>query len=804
MPTVPRYDGQQLQPAGPPAAGLQTLVTPESLGGGAAQGLARAGQAAVSGAMAAHREQQREQEQANQTVVGQSQVSLLEAEQDLLWNPEQGLMFKQGRAAFEQREKVFEKFRKRASEIRDGLANDAQRDAFDQIRAREELDFRRKVERHVGTELHAEGERTVQARISALQQAAGTSAHDPDAVAARLAEQEQILGEYADNNAEHLGMDKSLWLQQQLRQARHATHTTVIQQLVAGGRPGDAADYLEANGEEMNPEQVPRLQSRIEAVAREDVFRHLNEGDGPEAVLERIESHREQGAIRQETATQLRRQVQGIYDRERRAQIDAFVKERRHAVDEELSREVQAHMAEAASTGGAATLTDRDLERPVFSEEELDRLPPEVADELRGETVSPTRDEAIERAIHDHFGMINREVSEGRMEPDEAGARKVQFLADNNVTHDVWRQVMGAGYAAARGSALAEEERPPRNTVQGYELYKMLRRHGGGLADRHLGDSQTRLFYQLAEVTERYVHQNDPVGALSRAARAMRQEPFTEDPARRVTADQAEEAAEKIIRPGGRLWRIITFGRDQQALNHVDVEQKVVQLARVLAATDPGILGGEEAAEEAARRISETHEIVNGIAVDFGNVKTMPPDLDEVTQHLAMSYAGQFGEEEAVDASELVVVPAETDDMWMLYNVAAHERVARWQQPVDEDAPDGRQHGVWTTDELAEISKELREAEEDEAAQRVSREVSRRARQRRERLASLEKQLRQAPPDSRRHEQLKRLIEEAREREPKPGQTFEERQQELRDQRRQEHMDQFIEQQMDQLGGGAR
>lgn len=462
------------------------------------------------------------------------------------------------------------------------------------------------------------------------------------------------------------------------------------------------------------------IEQRRRAIVREAtdaVYGLLNDQQPYDLVLERIEQYRQDGSIDQQRASQLRAVVDQRRNAELREQMQALAESERQRVNDQVFSAAHSLMQQ----GRGFELQDIEYQLP----------------DGRTERITVKDMEQAVTAIEFHH--IDQAVEAEDITTEQGIARKVQFLAANNIEYQPWARAMTAGYAATvaqiAGVGDGEPQSLPPALDAGYQLYKHLSAVGGGLVERHLKDGSAARFYEVAQLYERF-HGNDPQTALLMAARAIQRPAFTDDITRRSIASKVEDTIwgpGGAMRPGGRFWRIITAGRDQQARNELDIAGKVGQLARLYMETGAAPTA-DDAVTAASQRIRDTHTFINGWLIETSDVR-MPRDIDVIANRLIDDYVDKYGAEEGIGKSDIAIIPGPSEGTFILMNMPAMQPVDNWQSD-----------GFFTAAHLGRISDQIaaeqRQAKDREAARKQ--EVTRR----REQFVQQQQQRRKAASDS--------------------------------------------------------
>lgn len=304
-----------------------------------------------------------------------------------------------------------------------------------------------------------------------------------------------------------------------------------------------------------------------------------------------------------------------------------------------------------------------------------------------GVTKTITREQIIEAVVAETIPQLGLEGST----PDESLANQVQFLSRNGVTFEPFERVFAAGYLAVSTDfgAITKTGGLPANLKSAYELFKRMGAMNPRIRDQHIKDQTAQRFYEAASLAEKYVTPGDAESALLLTTKAFSRGTAFADPlANTITRKRFEKAIDSAVERGFSLFGI---GNHRKARNISEIGAKVEQLARFYIQTIG--LGADDAVEEAAQRIRDSHSIINDWAIDTGNIN-VPPDIGVVSELLIGDYVTRFGEEEAVDKDDLALIPGETEATWILFNQTTLMPVEQW-----------REFGIFTNADLRRRSE---------------------------------------------------------------------------------------------------
>lgn len=230
MPTVPTK-GREVTTAPLPGKGLQADVSaPVSRAAPVALGLA----ADIV---------QEETKKANQVATLEADVLRSQFETELLHDPETGALNIFGKNALGAYEPTLEAYDKKVGEISTGLANDAQRLAFNNRAALSRVTIDKQLQQHGSRESLRYDNETTQSWLTNGLVVASENYEDTEAVNRYIAESKAVLIDHAKRNGK-----SGEWLKQEKLERESKTHKAVIAQMLADGDDLAANEYFKKHG----------------------------------------------------------------------------------------------------------------------------------------------------------------------------------------------------------------------------------------------------------------------------------------------------------------------------------------------------------------------------------------------------------------------------------------------------------------------------------------------------------------------------------------------------------------------------
>lgn len=256
MVQVAGYKGR-VEQAGVAAPRLGTSVSPEALGSGIGDTIAKAGAAFYQDEM-----------------LRQDQVAFLESDRKLsewenrrLYDPKDGALAKKGKDAFGLPDTVGKDYDTVTQELRSGLANERQRAAFDRSAAVRRRDIDATLSRHVFQQVREfeQGETTNYVKNST--QAAISNYHDPERVTLEIDRARAAVVGFTTRN----GLAGSQTEKQMLSQVESTIHVGIVERMIANGQDRTANEYFNrAKGEgRIAGDDVTKIESKLSVAVRE-------------------------------------------------------------------------------------------------------------------------------------------------------------------------------------------------------------------------------------------------------------------------------------------------------------------------------------------------------------------------------------------------------------------------------------------------------------------------------------------------------------------------------------------------------
>jgi hypothetical protein len=273
-----------------------------------------------------------------------------------------------------------------------------------------------------------------------------------------------------------------------------------------------------------------------------------------------------------------------------------------------------------------------------------------------GQEITLSADDAIERVVTQ---TLDRMTAEGASIMEQASELSRWAVP---ATYEPWTRAMNHGYRAAHQALDSNPDgnfELPAAAQAGFQLFTELSAFPK-LRNHLMQNSDAHSTYDTAEALTRVGYSPDE--ALILAAQSDRNVSSTG-----LSSQIKQDNLERAVRQAGRTWR---FGTT--ASNGGYVTDTIETTARVL--MDTARVSAEEAVTQAKRLFEESHDIINGVAVNTRN-HFVPPNFEAASQRTLEVYAEQNGE----DVRNLTLVPAMNgEQFWIVYDLSTMSAHQNW------------------------------------------------------------------------------------------------------------------------------
>ncbi len=247
MPRVPK-SGERVGQSSVPGVRVSTRGNSEAFGfGPSAQRVSNEMQNANSETLKII---QAEKTKADKVRDRDARSKMAEFSNEFLYNKDTGALNRRGESAFSVPDEFNEAYNKKYNEIRDSLASEDQRAAFEETALQYRLDMDRAINIHVSKQTQVYDEDRTEALVTNERQAAINSFDDPKRIALSLARQVKAIKEQGTDS----GKPKE-WVDAQITDSLSKTHVGVIENLILTDTR-KAREYFNANKSQINQDNL--------------------------------------------------------------------------------------------------------------------------------------------------------------------------------------------------------------------------------------------------------------------------------------------------------------------------------------------------------------------------------------------------------------------------------------------------------------------------------------------------------------------------------------------------------------------
>jgi len=258
---IPKYNSGQIQERGYSNSQLSTNAPIEAFGGGAQKAIGEAQKFILQ-----------EKENADQLVTTEVYAQLKQKKNDLIFNPETGLMNRKGKDAFGAPDEYLPQFDKSVEEITKGLSQ-SQQEKVRKLVLSERLDLDESINKHMSRERVVYDDEVTKTGIIASQDDAVRNYKDYNKVLSSLDEQHALVEAQARRNG--LGDD---WVKAQMSQLSSKTHTGVMSRMLADGDDLAASKYYQANKDFFTGADATRITKELEEGSLRGTSQRISDG----------------------------------------------------------------------------------------------------------------------------------------------------------------------------------------------------------------------------------------------------------------------------------------------------------------------------------------------------------------------------------------------------------------------------------------------------------------------------------------------------------------------------------------------
>lgn len=253
MPRVQTYGQPRVEARGLPSVGTRAAPSAEALGGGIGNKLLAAGA-----------------EMYADEVRKQDEIAVLEADRRMsewevkrLYDPKAGAFTRRGKDAFGLPDEVGKELDDTIGQIRGSLSNDRQRTAFERRAMARKNDINSALSRHVFAEVRKHDDAETENYLANAHEAAVANFGNPERIGLEIERQRSAVVDYANRNG--LGAE---YVKQKIAGVQAATHSAVIERMLANGQDQTAKAYLEANRDALGA-SVTKVEAKLQVAVTE-------------------------------------------------------------------------------------------------------------------------------------------------------------------------------------------------------------------------------------------------------------------------------------------------------------------------------------------------------------------------------------------------------------------------------------------------------------------------------------------------------------------------------------------------------
>lgn len=252
MPTVPQYD-KQIREVAAPNVKIASLADVESFGGG--QSLQN-----VSNAFISYIEE--EKRKADDIATTEAYTKAITAKNNLLNDPNSGLVTIKGKNAIGASEKYQNMFNEQMDAIEKNLTNSSQKEVFSKIRMKHAADFNNELQKHVYYQTQQYDNETTKAAIEAAKNDAILNYQNKDAIINSKTVQIAAIEAYGERN----GVPKEA-IELQKKEAISQIHDGILERMINNNQDLLAKSYFEEAKKEMLSDTITKYEKLVTAAS---------------------------------------------------------------------------------------------------------------------------------------------------------------------------------------------------------------------------------------------------------------------------------------------------------------------------------------------------------------------------------------------------------------------------------------------------------------------------------------------------------------------------------------------------------
>lgn len=202
---------------------------------------------------------QNEKDRGDRLEVMRVDRELTELETRLMYDKQNGAMFRKGKDAFNLPEEIDTTYQEQAAKIKESLSNTRQKAIFDRLSGERKGSINRSIEKHVGNEIKNYELQETDNYIKTQRDYAIVNAYEPEKVRQAVEMQKTAIALHAQNNG--LGPE---FIKQKTMEIESKTHAAVIGRMVNSGDDIAAENYFNSVKDSLTGDELPAVEKELE------------------------------------------------------------------------------------------------------------------------------------------------------------------------------------------------------------------------------------------------------------------------------------------------------------------------------------------------------------------------------------------------------------------------------------------------------------------------------------------------------------------------------------------------------------
>ncbi len=255
MPIVPKAQAGPIQAAGMPGVRVSSDAPAAAFGT-----MDQSFRAAENLGESVYKMQMEEKQKADDARTIEANSEAIKAKNDILYNPETGLMTRRGKDAMSVMDDFTPAYKARLDEIEANLGNDDQRGLFQKIRIQHSTDLDTALSQHVSSESRAYSEDVAKTGVAATLDNAVQNYQNETVVLKSLSDQESIIRKHgydSDHDDDRIALDVTA--------ARSKTHSAIISRMIDNGNDIQAQRHFDKYKDTIGGVEAAAIEKELEA-----------------------------------------------------------------------------------------------------------------------------------------------------------------------------------------------------------------------------------------------------------------------------------------------------------------------------------------------------------------------------------------------------------------------------------------------------------------------------------------------------------------------------------------------------------